>query len=124
MDSNNRIIANVGPFQVDVPQSLGYFSGIAAAVAFGFLEPPVAVFIAAVPMLKMLANPAPQRFVEEMLQGAAKPVGSDGEGTAKAPSSSPTPTAPGRTSNDSPSRRLQRSPAASAPTLLGQHQTD
>ncbi len=34
--------------------------------------------------MKMLANPAapqPVRFVGEMLQGAAKPVGSDGEGT-------------------------------------------
>lgn len=58
MDSNDRVIANVGPFQVDVPQSLGYFSGIAAAAAFGFLEPLVAVFIAAVPVLKMRANPA------------------------------------------------------------------
>ncbi len=70
--------------QIDLPQTLGYFGGIAAGLAFGILEPPLAAFIAAIPILKMLANPAapqPVRFVGEMLQGAAKPVGSDGEGT-------------------------------------------
>lgn len=83
-NSDNRIIVTLGPLQVDVPQSLGYFGGIAAAVAFGVLEPPLAGFIAAIPVLKMLANPAapqPLRFVGELLQGAAKPLGSDGEGT-------------------------------------------
>jgi len=83
-NSDNRIIVNVGPVRVDVPQALGYFGGIAAAVAFGVLEPPLAAFIAAIPVLKMLADPAapqPIRFVGEFLQGAAKPLGSDGEGT-------------------------------------------
>ena len=70
--------------QIDLPQTLGYFGGIAAGLAFGILEPPLAAFIAAIPILKMLADPAapqPVRLVGEMLQGAAKPVGSDGEGT-------------------------------------------
>lgn len=84
MSSDKAIVVSVGPFRVDVPQSLGYFGGIAAAVGLGVLEPPVGAFIAAVPLLRMLANPAapqPVRFVGEVLKGAAKPVGSDGEGT-------------------------------------------
>lgn len=78
------IRVDIGPVEVDVPKSLGYFGGIAAAVAFGVLDPPLAAFIAAVPFVKMLSNPGaplPLRFVSELFQGAAKPVGSDGEGT-------------------------------------------
>lgn len=76
----------VGPVAIDVPQTVGYFGGIAAAVALGLLEPPLAAFIAAVPLVKILADPGsptPVRFVAELLMGAAKPVGSDAEGTVR-----------------------------------------
>jgi hypothetical protein len=76
----------VGPIAVDVPQTVGYFGGIAAAVALGWLEPPLAAFIAAVPLVKILADPGspvPVRAVAEVLLGAAKPVGSDAEGTVR-----------------------------------------
>ncbi len=66
--------------------SVGYFGGISAALALGLLEPPLAAFIAAVPVVKMLADPGspiPVRFVAEIIQGAAKPVGSDAEGTVR-----------------------------------------
>ncbi|MGN6751608.1 MAG: hypothetical protein ACTHJJ_03550 [Intrasporangium sp.] len=84
MARNNAIVISVGPFRIDVPQSLGYYGGIAAAVGLGVIEPPVGAFIAAIPVLRMLSNsaaPQPVRFVGEVLKGAAKPVGSDGEGT-------------------------------------------
>lgn len=83
-DLDKGIQVAIGPVQIDVPRSLGYFGGIGVAVALGLLEPPLGAFIAAVPVINMLANraaPQPVRFVGELLQGAAKPVGSDGEGT-------------------------------------------
>jgi len=73
----------VGRIQLDVPRSVGYFGGLAAAVGIGMIEPPLALFIAAVPIFKMLTNsalPAPVRMAGEVLEGAAKPVGGDAEG--------------------------------------------
>jgi hypothetical protein len=65
----------VGPLQIDVPQTVGYYGGIGAALAFGLLEPPLAAFIAAVPLIKILAergSPIPVRFLAEVLEGAAR----------------------------------------------------
>src|SRR5206468_5108688 len=79
----NVLEVQVGTVEVDVPRSVGYFGGLAAAVGLGLIEPPLALFIAAVPVFKALTNtvlPAPVRVVGEMLEGAAKPVGSDAEG--------------------------------------------
>ena len=42
---------DVGPVEIDIPRTLGYYGGISAAVAFGVLEPPIAVFIAALPVI-------------------------------------------------------------------------
>src|SRR3954463_15675149 len=70
----------VGPLLVDVPRSVGYFGGAALALGLGLVEPPLAVFIAAVPLFKVLTHralPAPVRFVGEMIEGGAKPVGGD-----------------------------------------------
>jgi hypothetical protein len=76
----------VGPLHVDWPRSLGYFGGTAVAVAFGLIEPPLGIFIAAVPFLKMLNRPEaplPLRFVGQMLDGASKPVGGDTAATVE-----------------------------------------
>jgi hypothetical protein len=76
----------VGPVLIDVPRSLGYFGGVGAAVAVGMVDPPLAVFIAAVPFLAMLTHrslPTPIRFLGEALQGAGKPVGGDDDGYVK-----------------------------------------
>jgi hypothetical protein len=65
------------------PGPVGYFGGLAVAVAVGLIEPPLALFIAAVPVFKSLTNtalPKVVRVVGEVLEGAAKPVGSDAEG--------------------------------------------
>jgi hypothetical protein len=79
----NVLEVQVGTVEVDVPRSVGYFGGLAAAVGFGLIEPPLALFIAAVPVFKALTNaalPRSVRIVGEVLEGAAKPVGSDAEG--------------------------------------------
>jgi hypothetical protein len=88
MAGDNRKLLHIqlGPVQIDVPETVGYYGGLAAAVAFGLLEPPLAAFIAAVPLIKILTergSPIPVRFVAEILQGAAKPVGSDADGTVR-----------------------------------------
>jgi hypothetical protein len=79
----NVLEVQVGTVEVDVPRSVGYFGGLAVAVAVGLIEPPLALFIAAVPIFKSLTNtalPNAVRLVGEVLEGAAKPVGSDAEG--------------------------------------------
>ena len=79
----NALEVEVGTVEVDVPRAVGYFGGLAVAVGIGLIEPPLAVFIAAVPVFKMLTNtalPLAMRIVGEVLEGAAKPVGSDAEG--------------------------------------------
>lgn len=86
MSDQKAIHIEFGPVDIDIPETLGYYGGLGAAVLLGVLEPPVAAFIAAVPLIKMLgtsAAPTPINFLGRMLQGAAKPVGSDGEGTVR-----------------------------------------
>jgi hypothetical protein len=79
----NVLEVRVGTVEVDVPRSVGYFGGLAAAIGLGLIEPPLALFIAAVPAFKALTNaalPRTVRIIGEVLEGAAKPVGSDAEG--------------------------------------------
>jgi hypothetical protein len=84
--SADGMVVRAGRFEIDVPRSLGYFGGIATAVAIGLIEPPLGVFIAAVPFVKMLTNqraPDPLRFLGLVTEGAAQPVGSSGQGTVR-----------------------------------------
>jgi hypothetical protein len=79
----NVLEVKVGSVEVDIPRSIGYFGGLTAATALGLIEPPLALFIAAVPLYKVLTNtalPKAVRVVGEVLEGAAQPVGSDAEG--------------------------------------------
>jgi hypothetical protein len=79
----NVLEIEVGSVEVDVPRSVGYFGALAVAVGIGLIEPALALFIAAVPAFKVLTNsalPLGVRFIGELLEGAAKPVGSDAEG--------------------------------------------
>lgn len=79
----NVLEVQVGTLEVDVPRSVGYFGGLVAAVGLGLIEPPLALFIAAVPAFKALTNtslPWSVRIIGEVLEGAAKPLGSDAEG--------------------------------------------
>ncbi len=81
------LVSTIGPVQIDWPRTVGYYGGVAAAVAFGMLEPPLGIFIAAVPFVKMLNRPNssfPARLVAQTLEGAAKPVGGDSDSSITA----------------------------------------
>jgi len=83
---NARLVGHVGPLEIDWPRSLGFFGGIGLAVGIGLIDPPLAVFIAAVPFIKMLdlpRLPTPARVVAEVFEGVAKPVGGDSQGTVR-----------------------------------------
>lgn len=85
MESDDHGLATtIGPIQVDWPRSVGYYGGIALAVGAGMIEPPLAVFIAVIPFLKLLNRPnapLPARLISQVLDGASKPVGGDSEAT-------------------------------------------
>lgn len=71
---------------IDVPRSLGYFGGAAAAVGMGLVGPPLGIFIAGIPLIKVLthrAAPTAVRFVGEVLEGGAKPLGGDAEAVVR-----------------------------------------
>ncbi|MBV9381410.1 MAG: hypothetical protein JOY82_13830 [Streptosporangiaceae bacterium] len=81
-----QLVSRIGAVEIDWPRSLGFFGGIAVAVGAGLIEPPLGVFIAAVPFLKMLdlpRLPSRVRFVAQVFEGVAKPVGGDSEGTVR-----------------------------------------
>ena len=79
-----RMSSTIGPIEIDWPRTLGYYGGIGMAFAFGLVEPPLAIFIAAIPLFKMLNRPdaaKPTRFIGQVLEGAARPVGGSAEAT-------------------------------------------
>ena len=83
-EQQQGMTSSFGPIKIDWPRTIGYYGGIGLATAFELIEPPLALFIAAIPLLKMLNHPgasAPTRFVGELLDGAAKPVGGSSEAT-------------------------------------------
>lgn len=76
--------SRIGPVEIDWPRTIGYYGGVGLALAFEIIEPPLALFIAAIPLLKMLNRPEASRatrFVGQMIEGAAKPVGGSAEAT-------------------------------------------
>ncbi|HLI04947.1 MAG TPA: hypothetical protein VKV40_00080 [Ktedonobacteraceae bacterium] len=94
------LVSRVGPIEVDWPRSIGYFGGITAATALGFIEPPVAIFIVAIPFFQLLIRPnapTPVRFIGQVLQGAGTPLGAGGKAVIEpippeeGPSSAPPP---------------------------------
>ncbi|MCW2655337.1 MAG: hypothetical protein QOE41_4573 [Mycobacterium sp.] len=125
---DNVLEVEVGTVEIDVPRSVGYFGGLAVAVGIGLIEPPLALFIAAVPVFKALTNtalPAAVRVVGEVLEGAAKPVGSDADGVVqltdqrqsdtKVIKAAPKAAAKRRATSRTPSRRAaKRTPARRA----------
>lgn len=72
-----------GPVTIDWPRATGYFSGVGLALALGVIDAPLALFVAAVPFVKLLNRahaPAPARLLSQFYEGMAKPVGGDGAG--------------------------------------------
>lgn len=80
------LVSRFGPIEVDWPRTLGYYGGIALAVTFEIIEPPVGIFIACIPLIKMLSSPKiaqPIRAASQVLQGAAPPLNGDAEATIR-----------------------------------------
>ncbi|NJC72282.1 hypothetical protein HC031_21555 [Planosporangium thailandense] len=72
------LVVTLWRVEIDLPRSLGYFGGLWLAVTLGLVEPPLALFIAAVPVLRMLGKAnlsLPWRFVSGVVSGAAQPIG-------------------------------------------------
>jgi hypothetical protein len=86
LSTGRGLTITFGRIEIDVPRSLGYFGAVGVAVAFGVIEPPLGVFIAAVPFVKMLGKAdliQPVRFAAAVIDGAAQPVGGEAEGTVR-----------------------------------------
>ena len=80
------LVTRMGQLEIDWPKSIGYFGGIGLAVALDLIEPPLALFIGAIPFLKLLKYPQepwPVRIAADLIEGAAKPVGGDAESTVR-----------------------------------------
>ncbi len=76
----------IGPVEIDWPRAVGYYGGLGLAVGFGMIEPPFGLFIAAVPLFKMLNRPKssrPVRLLSQIMDGASQPVGGDGDPAIK-----------------------------------------
>ena len=102
------LVTRVGPLAIDWPKSLGYYGGIGLAVAFELIEPPLALFVAAIPVLKLLKQPRgpwPFRVVADVLEGAAKPVGGDAESVVRVADAAGQAGGPGRPAGFAPGRR-------------------
>jgi len=74
------LTSQVGPVEINWPLTVGYYGGIGLAIAFDLVAPPLAIFIAAIPFMKMINRPGasrPTRLVSQVLQGVATPVNGD-----------------------------------------------
>ena len=80
------LTGRMGPIEVDWPRSAGYYGGVALAVAFELIDWPVGLFLATIPMVKLLNRrslPRAVRFTVQVFEGMSKPVGGDAEGTLR-----------------------------------------
>ncbi|HEX3594607.1 MAG TPA: hypothetical protein VGL81_28270 [Polyangiaceae bacterium] len=85
-DEDRRFTTRVGPIDVDWPRAVGFYGGIVAAVAFDLIAPPLALFVAIVPLLKLLKRKdatVVEKAVAAVLEGASKPVGGDAEAVVR-----------------------------------------
>ncbi len=85
-EEDKRFVTRIGPVDIDWPRAVGYYGGIAAAVAFDMIAPPLALFVAVVPLLKLLKREhatAVEQAVAALLEGASKPVGGDAEAVVR-----------------------------------------
>lgn len=79
-------VSRVGPIDIDWPRSIGFYGGIALAIAFDLIAPELALFVAIVPLVKLFKRPhatKPERLVAAVIEGAAKPLGGDAEETVR-----------------------------------------
>jgi len=85
-DEDRPFVTRLGPVTVDWPRTLGFYGGLGLAVAFDLVAPPLAAFVALVPLLKLLKRKdatKTERAIAAVLEGAAQPVGGDAESTIR-----------------------------------------
>src|SRR5207237_10482155 len=56
-EQDRRVTRRIGPLDSDWPRSIGYYGGIGLAVAAGLVGAPVAVSVAALPVLEVRDRP-------------------------------------------------------------------
>ena len=81
-----NLVSHIGPLEIDWPRTIGFYGGLGIAVATEMIAPPLALFIGLYPLFKMLNRPkAPLgvQVVTQVLEGAAKPINGDAEGTIR-----------------------------------------
>jgi hypothetical protein len=82
----DEFVTTAGPVRIDWPRAAGYYAAVGAAVAFEVIAPPLGVFIALMPLVKLLKRKHAtriERFVAAVVEGAGKPVGGDAEGVVR-----------------------------------------
>ena len=75
-------VQRIGPVDVDWARSIGFYGGIALAIGFELIAPELALFVAAVPLVKLLKRKHATRIEKALaaiVEGAAKPLGGDAE---------------------------------------------
>ncbi len=85
-DDDEEFVTTFGGVKVDWPRIVGYYGALGIAVACEVIAPPLGLFIAAVPLLKLLKRKRaslPERFVGAVVEGAGKPVGGDADGVVR-----------------------------------------
>jgi len=107
-----NLLSRIGPVEIDWPRTVGFYGGLAIAVATEMVAAPLALFIAAYPLFKMLNRPKSPRGVQivaQVLEGAAKPINGDAEGTIRiATDTLPKPDLP----SAAPTKRSKRAPSS------------
>lgn len=80
------LTSKFGQLEINWPKTIGFYGGISLAVGLELIEPELGLFIAAIPLFKMLNKPKaprPWRFVTQLFDGAAQPVGGTGTDTVR-----------------------------------------
>lgn len=75
-------VKRIGPVDVDWARSLGFYGGIALAVGLELIAPELALFVAAVPLVKLFKRKNATKIEKAfagIVEGAAKPLGGDAE---------------------------------------------
>src|SRR5438270_2487107 len=101
------LMIRLGQLEVDWPKTIGYYGGVGVALACDLIAPPLALFIAAIPVLKLFKAPAQPgllRIAADAVEGAARPVGGDADAIIRVVPK-PRPTARPAGHNDHASRR-------------------
>ena len=85
-EENDVLVTRTSRIEIDWRQLAGYYGGIGLAVFAEVLDPPLAIFIGAIPLIKMLKRKGasfPTRLVTQVLEGAAVPVGGEAQSAVR-----------------------------------------